>query len=109
MRIKSTTYLKPRPKNNSTCKINPPKILQEIENPEYFNVWAFFLKQKKCFRSHMGNHFIQFNIAPSEKNMVLKAARLFRKLRADTYGDLLPTMIIATAQTLGLRKLGWNF
>ena len=57
----------------------------------------------------MGNHFIQFNIAPSEKNMVLKAARLFRKLRADTYGDLLPTMIIATAQTLGLRKLGWNF
>lgn len=44
-----------------------------------------------------------------KKNMVLKAARLFRKLRADTYGDLLPTMIIATAQTLGLLKLGWIF
>ena len=27
---------------------------------------------------------------------------------ADTYGDLLPTMIIATAQTLGT-KAGWSF
>lgn len=42
----------------------------------------FSLNKKKRFRIHMGNHFIQFNIAPSEKKHGAQGSSAFPKAQS---------------------------